>query len=1185
VTVTLGNPYPPKSGGAISTEGYAASGVIAQSIGGGGGMAADGSDGAWGYLAVGLASSGSGGAAGNGGSVTLTTALANTITTKGEAAHAVLLQSVGGGGGLAGAGSSFDLSNVRRTVVPKTSLGAGGGPGASGAGDTVTFNDQGTIAIKTSGNNAFGIVAQSIGGGGIVAVSQAETAQAIELNLFEAQIGGVAGEPNNNGGQVSVTLNTGSSIGTAGTGAHGIVAQSIGGGGGISGLPGTTPLVTTAAPSGKPLAANGNGNTVTITNGAAISVTGAGAVGILAQSIGSGGGLLLEKDGNTVFAGSPAASLSGSGGHGNRVTVSTTGSITASGTNGIGIFAQSTGHTASEDGPITVTVDAAVVGGNGKGAAIQIDSPTGSPDGTVNVGSKGALSAASGVAILASGGVKVNVDNKGSISGEVELNGGTMNNSGAYNPGPTLEHDLLNTGLVIVSGATKVVDARIDNRGILGFRDASLAGDAIITTGVGGLTGFMDGASGGRARFITDAGGTFDISLLSTAGTTAGSIEGAGTYYLGSKQFIVGGNDSSTTVSGVISDGGQGRGTGGSLVKVGNGVLTLTGANTYTGGTQVLQGTLQGNSTSLQGNILNNAALIFNQAGMAGTYAGVISGSGAVSVIGGGMVSFTGNHTYTGPTTVSAGMLSVNGSLASTVILPNGGILGGNGVIAGLVQTGGVLAPGSSIGTLMVNGNVNVSGGTYQVEVNPQGQSDRVNISGTATISGVTVQVLPQSGTYQRNGGSYTILNAQGGVSGGYAGASISGFAFLSPVLGYDANNVYLTLATAYTAGAQTSNQRAVGAALDQASPTTTGGDFNTVLNALANLNTQLGPAALNTISGQPIADFGTVNIEGASLFMNALGQQMALARGGAGGGQRLALAEACEIATCEGATSPWSVWGSALGGLGSVQGDGNAGTLTYNFGGAAVGLDYRLDPRFLVGLGVGYAHGTQWVNGFSGQSWTDSVSVAAYGSFTQAGFYADLLAGYAYSGNQIQRQILIPGLSARMANGSTGANQFLGQLETGYQVPIWAPATATLTPFARLQGSTVGQNGFGESGAQSLNLNVAQQTTNSLRTTFGAELAGIIPLGAARALDLAFRAGWQHEYASTARPITAAFNSAPFAGFTVYGATPSRDAAIVGFSAKTRITDAMQLYLRYDGQLGGGTDNHALNVGLRMSW
>ena len=278
---------------------------------------------------------------------------------------------------------------------------------------------------------------------------------------------------------------------------------------------------------------------------------------------------------------------------------------------------------------------------------------------------------------------------------------------------------------------------------------------------------------------------------------------------------------------------------------------------------------------------------------------------------------------------------------------------------------------------------------------------------------------------------------------------------------------------------------------------------------------------------------------------MNALGQQMANgARQLRAGGQRQALAQACEVEACDG-SGPLSAWASALGGLGSVLGDGNASTLTYNFGGAAAGIDYRLDPRFLVGLGTGYTHGTQWVNSFMGQGWSDSVSVAAYGSFTQSGFYADALAGYAYYGNQLQRQILIPGLQQRTATGTTGANQFLGQIEGGYKLGIYAPASRRITPFGRFQISSVTQNAFSESGAQSLNLNVAQQTTNSQRTTIGAELGSSIGLGGDRKLDLAVRLGWQHEFADTGRPIMAAFAGAPGDAFTVFGATPQRDAAL----------------------------------------
>jgi autotransporter-associated beta strand protein len=74
---------------------------------------------------------------------------------------------------------------------------------------------------------------------------------------------------------------------------------------------------------------------------------------------------------------------------------------------------------------------------------------------------------------------------------------------------------------------------------------------------------------------------------------TAGSIEGAGTYNLGSKTLTVGSNNLSTSVSGQIADGGINGGTGGSLVKVGIGTLTLSGGNTYTGGTTIAVGTLE----------------------------------------------------------------------------------------------------------------------------------------------------------------------------------------------------------------------------------------------------------------------------------------------------------------------------------------------------------------------------------------------------------------------------------------------------------------------------------------------------------------------------------------------------------------------------------------------------------------
>ncbi len=130
-------------------------------------------------------------------------------------------------------------------------------------------------------------------------------------------------------------------------------------------------------------------------------------------------------------------------------------------------------------------------------------------------------------------------------------------------------------------------------------------------------------------------------------------------------------------------------------------------------------------------------------------------------------MSLAGASTYTGPTNIDAGALDVNGSLASTVAV-NSATLVGSGTIGGLtVANGGIVAPGNSIGTLHVAGNVGLDAGSvYQVEVNASGQSDLIAAGGMRRCPGASVQV---SGALPPNL-TYTILTAQGGVSGTFFG-------------------------------------------------------------------------------------------------------------------------------------------------------------------------------------------------------------------------------------------------------------------------------------------------------------------------------------------------------------------------------------------------------------------------------
>jgi outer membrane autotransporter protein len=778
----------------------------------------------------------------------------------------------------------------------------------------------------------------------------------------------------------------------------------------------------------------------------------------------------------------------------------------------------------------------------------------------------------------------------------------TITSDASYTGGTTINAGTLQIGNGGTSGS---IIGDVTNNGTLAFNrsdtmtfSGAISGAGSVTQAGSGTT-VLTGANT-YAGGTTIAAGTLQIGNGGTSGSIIGDVTNNGTLAFDSSDTVI--------FPGVIS------GTG-SVTQAGTGTTVLSGANTYGGGTTLASGTITvGNNSALGTGTLAMAAgttlsflnsanfTLTNPITISGdpaftppvnttqTLAGVIadgSAPGTLAMNGAGTLVLSAINTYTGPTTVNSGTLQVNGSIAASSLtsVNNGATLLGTGTVGNTqINAGGMFAPGALgvPGTSMaVAGNlVFQPGATFLTQATATAAS-RVNISGTATLNGA-VSVTASPGVYRPNA-SYTILNAAGGVSGAFSGVT-SNFAFLAPSLSYDPNDVFLTLQlTGFAAGAQTPNQYAVGTALDR-SVVTASGDFATVLSTLVGLGTQPGAAALNALSGQPYADFGTMNVNNGALFMNALGQQMANARGATYATTRTALAQACEIAACDDA-GPLSGWTSALGGLGSVLGDGNASTLTYNFGGAAAGIDYRLDPRFLVGIGAGYTHATQWVNSFMGQGWSDSASVAAYGSFTQWGLYVDALAGYAYYNNQQQRQIIIPGLQPRTATGSTGANQFLGQVETGYKVSVYAPAAASVTPFARLQVSDVTQNAFSESGAQSLSLNVAQQTTNSLRTTLGADLASSIDFGENKKIDLAVRLGWLHEFADTGRPITAAFAGAPVNAFTVYGAAPQRNSAVVGLQAATNIAAATQLYLRYDGEIGNGTDNHALNFGMRISW
>jgi hypothetical protein len=560
VTVNL------QDGGVVSTVGYGATGVVAQSIGGGGGMGADGSDALGGRISVGASRGGGGGSGGAGGTVYIQEDgnLGSTISTSGTFADGINAQSIGGGGGIAGAGASVWAEYGFKKVSGNMTLTAGGGTASSGAGGSVYINQNFQnypLFVNVSGYGAYGILAQSIGGGGGNIVAN----QAVS-GTTTTQLGGLGNASSAQGGSVTVNLTTPSIINANGVAGMGVVAQSLGGGGGIIRVndgSNTTPSLFTGYQPGfsnQSEPSQANGGPVLVTSYATINANGPGGIGIFAQSLGGGGGLILN--GSTLYAGAPLADGCGQASCGGTSTSGSDnfqvtllgGSVSATGANGIGIFAQATGFGQIVDATPNVVVgngDAAntvtVTGGSGNGAAIWIDRPNGASgytQGWVKVQEGGVVTTSvgsAGLAVNSTGGGSVVVTNLGTIVGSMFLDTTEVNDGGAWTPGPLngngmLQNDrgsLLNRGTWVPG---KMARADILNQGNIAFDNPAMTTNVhgrFIQTGTGTLSPMIDSLNRRASLFQVDGAASVDgviapnaISLL--PGTvpvfTAGSL-------------------------------------------------------------------------------------------------------------------------------------------------------------------------------------------------------------------------------------------------------------------------------------------------------------------------------------------------------------------------------------------------------------------------------------------------------------------------------------------------------------------------------------------------------------------------------------------------------------------------------------------------------------------------------------
>ena len=609
----------------------------------------------------------------------------------------------------------------------------------------------------------------------------------------------------------------------------------------------------------------------------------------------------------------------------------------------------------------------------------------------------------------------------------------------------------------------------------------------------------------------------------------------------------------------------------------------------------------------MAGALAVDGSLIIN--GFDSTIAGTFKGTGSMQYNGQGILSFKGDGSgFTGTGTISSGEMALAGAstFGGDLQIGSGGTLSGTGAVAKKLTNQGTVAPGASIGTLTVSGNyTQTQSGKLKMEVASPTSNDLLNVGGIANIDG-TLETSWQGGAAPANKTVFgTILSAAAGVSGTFSSLNTK----ITPTLyfkpRYDRpQEIYLVAERDYAAGDLFSslrgNQRAVSQMLTPLANSASG-DLNTVMSKIDALttNAQAG-AAFEQLS--PIAGVAQASMtSGAASFQTGnTSSRLGDLRLGAQGFSFQGL-ENLDFLSQQSSRRPFHLASSSddLRGMIPVEQDprwgffvrGNlalgdqkdtAGQRGYDFrnGGLTIGTDYRFSEQFVGGALFGMNTAKSWINDAGSTVKLDGYTLGLYGTYFRKAFYIDAQAGYGWNSFTNSRRIVFPGID-RTATASPSGGQVTAYGGTGYDFSFgsWA-----IGPALTFQYLWMGVNGYTESGADSLNLQVARQTTESYQGSVGIKGAWNWTKDKVRVVPRLW-GFYRHEFGNV-NPATIASLAQGSSAFTIESIALERNFFNLGAGVNVHWTDRFLTYLSYEAQLGQSTYNaQNITLGVRLEW
>jgi subtilase-type serine protease len=544
-----------------------------------------------------------------------------------------------------------------------------------------------------------------------------------------------------------------------------------------------------------------------------------------------------------------------------------------------------------------------------------------------------------------------------------------------------------------------------------------------------------------------------------------------------------------------------------------------------------------------------------------------ISGTGGFSKAGAGVLVLTGLNTYTGDTTITGGVLRVDGSIAtSNLAVTSGATLQGIGTV-GNTSMAGILSPGNSVGTLTVNGNLNLlAGSIYRYEVNADQQGDLVVVSGRATIADSAIfKLSSESGIYLNR--LYPILQANA-LTGTYR-SSDSNYTFIDLSFVPSGGNLGLMAqrnSVSMASFAQTNNQRAVANTIDAQSS-----GAEPYKRVLLNDNSSQLSGLYQEWSGEIYSANQAALIYNSRLMSQIVNWRLQ--------DSWLNNSSTARLQRMGQTTADTTVWAQAYGNWDTFSANADARKATSNGGGLILGVDHALTPSFR--LGGGFSAGLTNTTVAASSANTNGYHVMLYSAYAKDRLRLNSGVVQSWYEANIKRGLSLDDQGNAKGKVDSRSTQLFADLSSPITLSQQQDHHTTLSPFGQVSQIWLQTSSFGETGARARLTGLATNANTGFGT-LGARLSHQWKAGE-KDWQAGISAGWQRAWGALSPTTTLAFATGP--GFTVSAAPMARDAAIVEVGIGASLGASSRLNLVYSATVAAQSSSQMLQAQLQWSF